>query len=514
MTLTTRSLLLVACASAALAADIYIAQVTAGSDTGADCANAHSAAWFNTAGNWGGGAGDIMPGDTVHLCGTFTGTAGATALTVQASGSSGNHITVLFEGGAVLTAPYWGNANAGAINMSGKSYITVDGGSNGRIENTANGTGLTHQQASIGVRAASGSNITIRNLTISNICQHTSTADENGCISGGNNDGGIVLNAVTDSTITGNTIDDTQNGIWITGTGALNLTISNNTISRCNWGIAAASTSGPVISGLTISGNDISDAANWDTALDTFHHNGIFLYASPVGSGYDGAVISGNYIHGSLSECSPNSCATGGVFLAPNQGSITGTLVYNNVFVGAPSTSGPSNGYITGLGTNGAAYNNTFACNAVGYTALKLDSSGSTLRNNIIANCPRGIYVNDGTTISASNTNVIYGLSAATSRMRYSGADYASVAAWTAATGFDVDSAVSDPLLSGTFGLLTGSPAIGAGANLTSLGITALNSDKAGVARPTSAAWDIGAYQFRPPYSHSHTSGTHAGGTQ
>ena len=32
--------------------------------------------------------------------------------------------------------------------------------------------------------------------------------------------------------------------------------------------------------------------------------------------------------------------------------------------------------------------------------------------------------------------------------------------------------------------------------NLTSLNIPALNIDKAGVARPASAAWDIGAYQY------------------
>ena len=44
--------------------------------------------------------------------------------------------------------------------------------------------------------------------------------------------------------------------------------------------------------------------------------------------------------------------------------------------------------------------------------------------------------------------------------------------------------------------LQSGSAAIGKGANLTSLGITALNSDAAGTARPSSGGWDIGAFQY------------------
>ena len=50
--------------------------------------------------------------------------------------------------------------------------------------------------------------------------------------------------------------------------------------------------------------------------------------------------------------------------------------------------------------------------------------------------------------------------------------------------------------LSGAYKLQAGSPAIGAGVNLTSLGITGLDTDAAGVARPATGAWDIGAYQY------------------
>jgi hypothetical protein len=51
---------------------IYIAQTAQGANTGADATNAHAAAWLNTAGNWGAGAGKISAGDTVRLVGTFT----------------------------------------------------------------------------------------------------------------------------------------------------------------------------------------------------------------------------------------------------------------------------------------------------------------------------------------------------------------------------------------------------------------------------------------------------------
>jgi hypothetical protein len=66
---------------------------------------------------------------------------------------------------------------------------------------------------------------------------------------------------------------------------------------------------------------------------------------------------------------------------------------------------------------------------------------------------------------------------------------------WQAA-GYDIHGVNGNPLLSGAYMLGSGSPAIGTGTNLTSLGIAALNSDAAGVARPSSGAWDIGAFQF------------------
>jgi len=101
----------------------YVTQAGAGAQDGTSLADAWSAANFNTAGNWGGGGNDIMPGDTVLVSGTMT-----TGLVFQGSGSSGSYITLLLDTGCVFTSAAW--SVDGAIRAVGKSYLIVDGGTN------------------------------------------------------------------------------------------------------------------------------------------------------------------------------------------------------------------------------------------------------------------------------------------------------------------------------------------------------------------------------------------------
>ena len=101
--------------------DVFITQATSGVDTGANCANAHSVAWFNTATNWGVGAGKISAGDTVYLCGTIT-----SRLNVQASGSAGNIITITAAAGGA-TLDMQSTSNFVAFSFNAFQYITVDG---------------------------------------------------------------------------------------------------------------------------------------------------------------------------------------------------------------------------------------------------------------------------------------------------------------------------------------------------------------------------------------------------
>ncbi len=84
---------------------------------------------------------------------------------------------------------------------------------------------------------------------------------------------------------------------------------------------------------------------------------------------------------------------------------------------------------------------------------------------------------------------------AADSRQGYAGTTYASVATWRAATAFSDHCQQAWPRFrdaaAGDYTLLDDSPARDAG-----LGIAAVASDRAGLARPQGGAWDLGAYEI------------------
>ena len=154
-------------ANAGASGNIYIAQNATGSNNGSSCANAYAVSFFNTSSNWGNGTGKISPGTTVHLCGTIT-----SQLVGQGSGTSGSPITIYFEPNAKISMP------AGTLmNMQNENYIVIDGGTNGILENTDNGTNLDNQIAASGIYASGSGNLEIKNLTIQNLYVHTSTSD-------------------------------------------------------------------------------------------------------------------------------------------------------------------------------------------------------------------------------------------------------------------------------------------------------------------------------------------------
>jgi hypothetical protein len=178
----------------ASANEVYMAAKAQGGNTGVDCADAvaydDATHGFNVADNWTSSTPSglqIGPGSVVHLCGTITAGAGASGLlSFQGSGTSGNPITLTFETGALLTAPYWGNN--GAIDLGDHDNVIVSGGPacgnvnytetscNGTIEATDNGTGLTHQNGGVGLQVGdgtrSGDNVTVEYLNVKNMYVH------------------------------------------------------------------------------------------------------------------------------------------------------------------------------------------------------------------------------------------------------------------------------------------------------------------------------------------------------
>lgn len=463
---------------AAHAKDIYVAQSTQGSNSGADATNAHSAAWFNTSTNWGNGAGNISAGDTVHLCGTLT-----SELTAQAGGSSGNVITILFETGAQMSKAYW---NTTALTLN-NSYITVDGGTNGLIECTANGTGLANQRDCKGIYVNSASNVTIRNLTIRNIYVRTAGTELNGFGAGIFFD--ASMSSISNILAENCKISHASNGIVSNfGSNSSNYVFRNNTVSYCNWSINAGDRGSKTdsLTGLVISGNTVSQWSNWnETSANSFHHNGVFIYANQ--GTCTGPIVSGNFFGAGLGGSYQTS------YIYENTG-IINPIVCNNIF--APGNNeGSGNGAVvvsSTLATTIRIVNNTFVQIGTGGPGIQTTGfpPGQTLiiQNNIFS----GNWYYNISLYSTSNLTTILNHNLYFNAPHFSvGAGFETYATWKS-YGYDTDAILTDPKLDSSYHLMTGSPAIGAGTSFLSLNIPLLTADKDGNAR---SSWDLGAYK-------------------
>ncbi len=489
------------------ASDIYIAQTATGGNTGLDCADAYAYTFFNTSANWGTGAGQIGPGTTVHLCGTFTAPANANGyLTFQGgSGTSGNPITLRFEPGAVLTAPVWGPD--GAI-FAGGSYIVIDGGTNGIIEATANGTGLTYSSAATaGVYLQGLSNSEVKNLTIENIYVQTvdlaDTAD-------GTATWGINWNTGSNITIDHNTIHDAGTAIrysYAGGTTSSGVNIFSNTTYNINWGVIVGDGNANAIlnAPVTIHDNVIHDFVLWDQSNNSNHHDGIYCFATDSGSSLTSCQIYNNYIYGD-----PGTHGNTFIFASQNTGgmSCSGVQIFNNVLANTSASDEPANGLVQDWCTNTLVVNNTFVGNSNANlspqpTAISINPGVvTTVENNIFSMFYHAIYIaNSGTaTMAAANNNDFYNVAIVGSDN--AGNYYNTLANWQACTtngcpaNHDTQSSIGNPNLAASYQLGGGSAASQTAMNLSSLGILSLDADKNGVARPPTGAgnWDMGAY--------------------
>ena len=175
------ALLAVFAAACCRASDIYIAQNATGANNGADCGDAYGLTFFNDSSNWGSTSGKVGPGTTIHLCGTFSASAGSSEyFTFQGSGTSGSPITLIADQGTIsVTAAYWSGK---VIDVGSNSYITVNGANNLTIQAAANGTQLAnHQGGGVCVGGSGGSNIIVENLVCSNLYVRTCTPPTSSC---------------------------------------------------------------------------------------------------------------------------------------------------------------------------------------------------------------------------------------------------------------------------------------------------------------------------------------------
>ena len=348
---------LAATGASAQASNVYI--TPDGGGNGVCTNNTHPPNWFNNSGNWGNGGTQIGPGTVVHLCGSFIdSTPNDTLLVFQGGGTSGQPITLLFESGTNLTNTNYWNDYSGAILSDGKSNITVDGGANGLIQNTGNGSGRANQHDTKGlvIRNCSA-NCVIKNLHVDNLYVHipgTSSSQQGEDGPGPNGNATGIECAICSNSILGpgNEAHDDFAGItfaWgnssITST---NVEIYGNTASRNNWGVLASGVSGGV-NGLKIHDNDISDAFPWDDWADGNHHNGIFVFEVGSRSTISNLQQYNNYVHGNMGNICTDGLnhATAFIFNDYNGGTWVAPLLFNNVLVNTNPNCGPANGMLT-----------------------------------------------------------------------------------------------------------------------------------------------------------------------
>ena len=462
------------------ASDIYVAQSPTGTQNGSSCSSTRSVSSLSGS--------DWSPGNTIHLCGTIS-----SPISVGGSGSASAPLSLVFESGAKISVGTCGSS--GCINVASRSYVIIDGGSNGIIEATKSGTGQGSGD-SVAIYGRSGiSNVEIKNLTINNMYVHTSPSDDNG-----NNYFGVWMDG-SNNKIHDNTIDNAYAGIKVEVT-STNNQYYKNTIHNVNWGIFESGSGTNSISNEKIYSNEIYDFAGWDTYDDANHHDGIFLSGNSQTTDVTHVDVYNNYLHGTTSSASTcagapgnGSCMTAYIYINTD----SYVRVFNNLIVMNAGDPGPNNGEILMfVNANDSLYNNTLigGGNSANNSSCLVLNSGTnfTVKNNIFSNCPNLIW-NNGSTISALDYNVYQNGSLT---WRSGNNYYNSLSAWQSASGGDKNAqATTGSLnLSSSYVPQSGSIVVDKGTNLTALSITPLDADRVGTVRSSTGAWSIGAYEL------------------
>ena len=485
--------------------NFYIANSSAGSGTGADCANALSYTFFNNSANWGGGSGHIAPASNVHVCGTISNT-----LTVAGNGSNGSPVALVFESGGKLSqavCPF-----TGCLNIDGHSDIYVDGFGTvdgfghlstpqGTIEATANGSTLANQVAnSRCIQADSSIRVTITRLLVQNCYVHTLTTD---------------------------TVPSAPDPTAIHAAGAQTFKVMNSIIHDANWAVYGGNGVGPIevgftelyhidhglavgvvnetFTGASLHDSHMHDPANWDTTLTAcsgnpcYHHDGTHMYR--VGTGHIYNINTYNNVF----DGDWGDFTTAQIYTELADGTQN---IWNNVFIGTGGGGGRNltNGMIAcTVGSAGVCHvwNNTIlAGGSQSASNITLEGVSADFRNNLVNGGAAMLAYTSGLTIASGGfdyNDFVNGASG--SRFFIVGTGFTTYAAMnTHFSGANSHSPTSATVGVDSNGVpLNGAPLKGAGFNLSGQGISTLNSDTSAGASRTPVArgttWDIGAYK-------------------
>lgn len=504
------------------AATRYVAQ-SAGSFVGGSICNgktAISAATFNATSN--------SAGDVDAFCGTIT-----TALTPQTGGSTGFPVTLLFDTGA--NASMSPGMSTAVIELGSTSNWIIDGGAgqpcgwntatnasegtcNGIVRNMLYGSSngvcpggtCTTQYSSTGnsLIHGTGSNVEIRNLEIGPCYVHTNTGAGLSDTSGG-------CGTITDESGSNWNIHDNKihDGAWSINIQFNNGNLSNITVANnemyFNSHHFAIDGGNHTLNGVTISGNYAHDMYVWDTTGDAWHANFVHFFTAAGSGTVTNATINNNIVGGNT-----GSDVTAQMVFVEQFTSFDHFAMFNNLSIPTTSPDGGASNHFWGpsqCDNSCFIYSNTSARQTTTGGNLDLGFSGTmsaTIKGNVFQNASTNTAV-------AVATSLIFDYNAygpSTSCFDWKGTFTCTFATWkTLASGtggaanndsHSIFNNATPYVTSATnYKPANGSALIGAGVNICvdnpSFCTTypAIKNDLAGVARPISAAWDIGAYQ-------------------
>lgn len=478
--------------------DFFINQNSSGSGRGTSSLDCLNIGFLNNSTNWSSPIklpGKIGPGDNIHLVGIIT-----NSITVGASGTTSNYINIYFEPYAILSSPAW--TYTGAINITSKSNIVIDGKFNGTIENSDNGTLLgQHVDNSCGIYTANCQDIIIKNLTVKNIYVRTRGSEQIG-----GSAWAIVFrswNGMTKNIQVSNCIiHDAATGIiGEYSANCSNYNYSSNTIYNINHGIACPDRNSlSSLSNIVISYNNIYNFTNWDdTSLaNSFHHNAIYTWSEQGGtSQLTDLFIFGNTFGPGLGG--PNQTS-----LVYASGVVINSTIYNNVFT-CNQNEYAACGFVYLLPWKSSSlriYNNTFCNNDTG-TMINLTANNKyaiyfSVLNNIGISTGKGtficVYGQNPLLTCNINLNNIYNYDTYNtfSYSQNSSLNAKTFSQWQA-LGFDVDSSTNNPYLDQNLKPQSNLSfsVIGKGENLRSIFTTDKNNKK----RRDLGKWDLGAVE-------------------
>jgi len=501
---------------------IYLAQAAAGLANGSSCADALDASFFNASANWGTATGQIGSAATVHLCGVIP-----ISLSTPTSQGTGL-ITIKFEPNAKMQQP--AATNFIDLSNSTNSWLITGQAPCGfqaqnpipipcpeKIQNTDNGSpagGFGHQVFHINAIAIGGStgSVTVQNLEIGPLYMHTDPADFSF------SNGAILANAIVDDPMIGSlTFQDSicHDTSWCLSPtprqGAPNpvFTVARMEFYDNDHDIALGSTCSPACYSVDIGWIHSHNHENWNTTSNAYHHDGIHTFNSQL-------QATSVRIHNSLFDGVWNGNGTDPIF---DQVNLQNLSLYNNIFICTPAecTQDPNAGLIAyGGGPNYFAVNNTII-----QTGIQRTGSGSTWTNNVGIDLTLGSGRTTGNVTFQNNLITggaglltingplfapggldynLYanGIANGSGLWAFNGKSTNSFSADWLGSGEGTHSQyVADPLLIPDGTPLPGSPAIGAGTNLTAAcgRLPELCFDYFGNARPATGPWTVGARQ-------------------